>query len=70
MNSSQNLITFGKYNGQTFEFVRKTDVAYCNWILKQINVGAKMLEFQKWLKHGSRKATCECCNGTGVVDVL
>ena len=51
MDKSQTVITFGKYNGQTYEFVRKTDV-------------------QKWLKLNTRKATCECCNGTGVIDVI
>lgn len=70
MDKSQTVITFGKYNGQTYEFVRKTDVAYCNWVLKQMNVGTKMIEFQKWLKFNTRKATCECCNGTGIIDVI
>lgn len=70
MDSSQTVITFGKYNGLTFEAVKKIDIAYCNWVLKQMNVGSKMLQFQKWLKMGARKATCECCNGTGVTDIL
>jgi hypothetical protein len=70
MNTSQTLITFGKYNGKTYEFVLKTDVAYCNWVLKQMNVGKQMLELQNWLRTKSRKATCECCNGSGMTDVI
>jgi hypothetical protein len=67
---SPGVITFGKYNGRTYEFVKQTDVAYCNWALKQMNVGGRMLQFQQWLKSNARKVTCECCNGTGLVDHL
>jgi hypothetical protein len=70
MELSQPIINFGKHTGKTYEEVKKTDVAYCNWILKQMNVGNKMLHFQQWLKRTSRKVTCECCNGTGLVDAV
>jgi len=68
MEASQTVFKFGKYNGKTYEFVRDTDVAYCNWCLKQMNVSGKMLHFQEWLKTKSRKVTCECCNGSGLVN--
>ena len=58
-------VTFGKYQGYTFEQVKQSDVSYCNWILKQMETGGKMKEFQDWLKKNSNKATCEMCNGTG-----
>jgi hypothetical protein len=65
-----NVISFGKHNGNTYEFVRQTDVAYCNWALKQMNVGGRMLHFQQWLRKQAKKVTCECCNGTGLVDAI
>ena len=67
---SDTIVSFGKYTGKSYSFVRQTDVAYCNWILKQMNVGNKMLHFKQWLRMGGRKVTCECCNGSGVVDAL
>lgn len=70
MDESQTIFTFGKYTGKTYEFARNTDVAYCNWVLKQMNVSGKMLNFQQWLKKKTRKVTCECCNGSGLVDAV
>jgi hypothetical protein len=70
MDHSQIVITFGKYNGKTYGEVLKSDVSYCNWVLKQMNVGKQMQQFQVWLKTKSRKATCECCNGSGMTDIL
>jgi hypothetical protein len=67
---SENMITFGKYNGKSYDFVKQSDVSYCNWILKQMSVSGRMLHFQHWLKTNSRKVTCECCNGTGLVDAV
>jgi hypothetical protein len=64
------IISFGKHQGKTYELVRNTDVSYCNWTLKQMNTRGKMLEFQRWLRGNARKVTCECCNGTGLVDQL
>ena len=69
--SETNIITFGKYSGQTYEFVKANDVAYCNWILKQINASGRLFHFQQWIKSCSqKKVTCECCNGTGLVDAI
>jgi hypothetical protein len=70
MEVGNTVFTFGKYNGKTYNFVRQSDVAYCNWALKQMNAGNKMLHFQLWLRSQTRKATCECCNGTGLIDVV
>ena len=70
MDLSQTIITFGKHNGKTYAYVKQTDVAYCNWALKQMNVGGRMLHLQQWLKQKTRKVTCECCNGSGLVDAL
>ena len=67
---TDNIITFGKYNGKPYEFVKQSDVSYCNWILKQMSVSGKMLQFQQWLKNNSKKVTCECCNGSGLVDAI
>lgn len=66
----QTTMSFGKYNGQPYEFVRQNDVAYCNWVLKQMNVSGRMLQFQIWLKKNTRKVACECCNGSGLVDMI
>jgi hypothetical protein len=49
MEGSQKVIMFGKYNRQTFQSIRKIGFVYCNWVLKEMNVGVKMLEFQNWL---------------------
>jgi hypothetical protein len=70
MDDSYTILTFGKYNGRTYDFIRQTDVAYCNWALKQANSGHRMAHFQQWLKTTSRKVTCECCNGSGFVDAI
>ena len=68
--NSENMLTFGKYNGKSYDFVKQSDVSYCNWVLKQISVSGRMLHFQQWLKTTSKKVTCECCNGTGLVDAV
>jgi hypothetical protein len=70
MADAYTVLNFGKHNGKTYEYVKMTDVAYCNWALKQMNGGGKMLHFQQWLRTTSRKVTCECCNGTGLVDAI
>ena len=71
MESSNAVISFGKYNGKTYEEVRSIDVAYCNWILKQMETTGRMKAFQNWLKQNSKNvATCEMCNGCGTVRVI
>jgi len=71
MESSNAVISFGKYNGRTYEEVRSIDVAYCNWILKQMETTGRMKAFQNWLKQNSKNvATCEMCNGCGTVHVI
>jgi hypothetical protein len=64
------VLAFGKYQGKTYDFIRQTDVAYCNWVLKQFNVGRGLAHFQQWLKTKAKKVTCECCNGSGLVDAI
>ena len=71
MESPNTVISFGKYTGKTYEEVKRMDVAYCNWILKQMETAGRMKAFQNWLKENSRnKATCEMCNGCGLVSVV
>lgn len=71
INVSNTIVSFGKHSGKTYDLVLQTDVSYCNWLLRQVNVHGRLLQFQQWLKNKStRKATCECCNGTGVINVL
>ena len=71
MNGGTTLISFGKYTGLKYEEVKRTDVAYCNWILKQTETTGRMKDFQRWLKENSKNvATCERCNGCGVVCVI
>jgi len=70
MDASQTLISFGKHSGKTYELIRATDVAYCNWALKQTGGGARMSHFQSWLLTFARKVTCECCNGSGLVPAI
>ena len=71
MNSGATVVTFGKHNGRTYDDIKRMDVAYCNWILKQMEVSGRMKEFQIWLKENSNhKATCEMCNGSGQVTVV
>jgi hypothetical protein len=70
MDAAQTVITFGKYNGKKYEFDLATDVAYCNWALKQMGSGGKMSHFQFWLRSFARKVTCECCNGSGLVAAI
>lgn len=71
MNNGHTVITFGKHNGKNYEEVRASDVAYCNWILKQLEVAGRLRAFQDWLKQtATHKATCEMCNGCGQVAVI
>jgi len=70
MNVPPNTMTFGKYAGKSFEFVKRNDVSYCNWVLQQYAFGGKMYPFQQWLKSKAKKITCECCNGSGLVDCM
>jgi hypothetical protein len=66
MERSTKNLAFGKHAGKDYQEIKRTDVAYCNWILKQINVKGSMRDFQLYLKEGSRVVTCEACNGSGV----
>jgi hypothetical protein len=70
MNDPQNVITFGKHTGKSYEQVRMTDVTYCNWVLKQMNTTGRMRMFQDWLRINARKVTCEFCNGCGLADAV
>jgi hypothetical protein len=71
MESKPNTVTFGKYDGKSYDEVKHTDIAYCNWVLKQTEIRGRMKLFQDWLKKTSTKrATCEMCNGSGNVCVM
>ena len=71
MDLSNNIFIIGKHKGNTFEFVRKNDISYCNWALKLVPpLGRDMLQFQKYLKNYTRKVTCDCCNGSGLSDIM
>jgi len=71
MNNEPNVISFGKHMGKTYDEVKRTDVAYCNWVLKQMETAGRMKAFQDWLKQKSKNtATCEMCNGCGVVCIV
>jgi hypothetical protein len=65
-----NVLNVGKHTGKSFDFIRQNDVSYCNWVLKQINIGKNLGQFQQWLKTKTKKVTCECCNGSGVMDQI
>ena len=54
----------------TFEYVKNTDISYCNWALKQVKPNGRMKEFQNWLQGVSNFATCERCNGSGKVHIM
>jgi len=45
-----NMITFGKYNGHTYQYVLDNDRTYCNWVLKQTTFNGRMIHFQRWLQ--------------------
>ena len=66
----QNLIDFGKYHGKTYSYVLENDVAYCNWLLRQLNVNGKLKKYQDCLKTKAKKETCDCCNGTGLMNII
>jgi hypothetical protein len=64
---SMSVLTFGKYAGKKFDEVRRIDISYCNWALKQSGArGGGMRGFQDWLKARAHKVSCEACNGTGI----
>ena len=46
-------IDFGKYRGQTFGAVAKSDPQYCEWVMRQSSkpdCGPKLLSFARWLE--------------------
>jgi uncharacterized protein (DUF3820 family) len=66
MDVSSKTLPFGKYSGKTYEEIKRTDISYCNWVLKQQNTRGSMKDLQDWLKSLAKKATYEACNGTGL----
>ena len=64
------LLTFGKHAGKDFDHIRRTDISYCNWALKQVGARGVMKAFQDWLKPRAKKVTCENCNGTGMGHIM
>jgi hypothetical protein len=63
-------LPFGKHQGKTFEEIRRTDISYCNWVLKQTSTRGHMKDLQDWLKATAKKVTCEACNGTGLAHTM
>ena len=68
--TGETILTFGRHIGKSFEEIKKTDVSYCNWALKQVKPNGRMKEFQTWLQGVSHFATCERCNGSGKVHIM
>jgi hypothetical protein len=66
MNNVPMILPFGKHKGKEYEFIKMTDISYCNWVLTQGKVRGEMKLFQDWLKTVAKKVTCENCNGTGM----
>jgi len=64
------MLTFGRHTGKTFEEIKRTDVSYCNWVLKQIKPSGRLKQFQEYLQGVSHFATCERCNGSGKVHIM
>jgi hypothetical protein len=68
--SAETVLTFGRHIGKTFDDIKRTDVSYCNWVLKQVKPNGRLKEFQSWLQSHSHFATCERCNGSGKVHIM
>lgn len=66
MEDSNKVLPFGKHANKTYEEIRRTDISYCNWVLKQTETRGHMRNLQEWLKTVSKKVTCEACNGSGM----
>lgn len=60
----------GKHNGKEYDEIKKSDISYCNWVLKQMKTTGELKKFQDWLKANSKRVTCEVCNGTGLGHVM
>lgn len=65
-NSETIILPFGKHKGKTYEYIKQTDISYCNWVLTKGKVTGDMKVFQDWLKTVAKNVTCEHCNGTGM----
>ena len=63
---SLTILAIGKHSGKTYDYIKTTDISYCNWVLKQTETRGQMKMFQDWLKSVSKRVTCEACNGTGL----
>ena len=48
------LITFGKYNGQTYDYIIKNDIKYCNYIISQNGKSKSFINFQQFLKENTQ----------------
>ena len=70
MDNDTMILPFGKHKGMPYEHIKRTDISYCNWVLKQVSVRGDMKVFQDWLKGVSKKVTCEVCNGTGTGHIM
>ena len=45
------LINFGKYKGQTYDYVIKNDIKYCNYIITQESSYQPMINFKNFVKN-------------------
>jgi hypothetical protein len=66
MDAPNKVIQFGKHSGKTYDEIRRSDISYCNWVLKQQDTRGSMKDLQDWLKSMAKKVTCEACNGSGL----
>lgn len=46
---SDSLISFGKYQGNKFEYVRDSFPDYCDWVMQVENPRLGLSRFQRWL---------------------
>jgi len=65
MDAPNKVLQFGKHSGKTYDEIRRSDISYCNWVLKQQDTRGSMKDLQDWLKGMAKKVTCEACNGSG-----
>lgn len=64
------IITFGKFQGRTFEDVYKNERGYCDWVMNLRTTNPDTIKLKKYIQwHGlrtadmNRQVTCKYCNG-------
>jgi len=58
----QNVLTFGKYHGRTYEDMFRKEFGYCQWAMTQSNPSPTLRHFAAWARQRLSHQTHEAAN--------